>query len=263
MKGKSINDERGSLHIIFVIIAIIAVIGSLGFVFWNNFLGKSQVTEQKITPPSSKKFCLKDENLTASKGVFCSEEIGIKFTIPNFFAGKLRQVDNFEVFQGGLDYHARESAGFSEKTYSANISGNDHFTLTIAREPLRTGYLNVGHANTNTYYDQDTGDLTLVKYPSITYDSTTETTTLSGSYEKADVVPSFYVSSVRIFKGTIGDAGVLQNNYIGVIKNKLVTISLMHDGYMGDPANDPTTIDANKVFEDFDKSIKNIKIIKE
>jgi hypothetical protein len=262
MKSKSVNDERGSLHIILIIIATIAVIGSLGFVFWSNFLSKNRVVEHTVTPPSSKAFCLKDENITASKGVFCSEEIGIKLAIPSFLTGKLTKVDNYEIFQGGLDYNTRESAGHSERVYRASITGDDNFTLTIAQEPIRTGFVDVGYKLSSTYYDRETGDLTLVDSLGSYYDSTTDKyTPLGNTYSKGEVVPSFYVDNIRVFEGGLGDAGMVANTYFFVIGKKIVKISLHYSDYMGPVATDPTTIDADGVFEEFKNSIRNIKTI--
>ena len=207
-----------------------------------------------------KDFCSNGENVKAENGTFCSNEIGIKFTVPSIFVNKLVKADNYEVFEGLLDPTTKKSIGPSENVYRATISGNDNFTFTVAQEPLRTGYVDVGHELQGAYYDQATGDLTLVDTPTSHYDSTTNTSTTTGGYSKGEVVPSFSVDGVRFYKGSIGDAGQTKNAYFGIINNKIVKISLVHVGYMGDPANDPSTINAGKVFDELDKSIKALKI---
>lgn len=254
--------QTGSAHVIIIVILVIALIGALGFVFWNNFFKKEPAVSQKKDTPKVKDFCSAGEDTAAQNGTFCSKEIGVKFTIPSIFVNKLVKADNYEVSEGPLDPNIKKSAGTSENVYRATISGTDNFTLTVAQEPLRTGYVDVGHLLRNTYYDQATGDLTLVNSPASHYDSITNTTTVTGSFSKGEIVPSFNVDGVRFFEGSGGDAGQIKNVYFGIINNKIVKISLEHEAYMGDPANDPTTIDADKVFDELDKSIKALRFVK-
>lgn len=257
------RSQTGSAHVATIVLLVIALIGVLGFVFWNNFLQKEGiVAPQKENQPKVENFCSSGENVAAENGIFCSKEIGIKFTVPSIFVNKLAKIDNYEVFEGSLDPNTKKNAGTSENVYRATISGNDNFTFTIAQEPLRTGYVDVPHKLQNTYYDQITGDLTLVNTPINHYDSATNTFITSGNYSKGEVVSSFSVKDVRLFEGSIGDAGLVENTYFGIINDKIVKISLKNVGYMGNPADDPTTIDANKVFDELNKSIKALKVNK-
>jgi len=259
------RSQAGSAHVAIIIVLIIALLGALGFVFWDNFLKKEEPvsqTDSKPKNPKTQDACSSKENEAAEAGVFCSKIIGVKFSVPTIFTNKLVKADNYEVFEGPLDPNAKKSAGTAENVYRATITGNDNFTFTVAQEPLRTGYVDVGYKLQNTYYDQSTSDLTLVNTPTTHYDSTTNTSTTSGSYSKGEVVPSSNVDGIRFFKGTSGDAGQTEDIYLGVIRNKIVKISLRHGAYMGNPANDPSTIDANKVFDEFNKFIKLLKVIK-
>lgn len=253
------KSQTGSAHAVIIVVLIIALIGGLGFVFWNSFLKKETPVSQTGDTLQVEDFCSSGENVKAENGTFCSKEIGVKFTVPSIFVNKLVKTDNYEVFEGPLDPNAKKSVGTSENVYRATISGNDNFTFSIAQEPLRTGYVDVGHKLQGTYYDQATGDLTLVGTPTSHYNSTTNTST-TGSYSKGEVVPSFSADGVRFYKGSTGDAGRIKNAYFGIINNKIVKISLEHVGYVGNPANDPSTIDADKVFDELDKSIKALKI---
>lgn len=255
------NSQAGGAHIIIIVGVVIVLLGALGYVFWNNSINKKEaVVPQVENKPAAKEFCAPGENVAAEKGTFCSEDMRIKFTVPGIFVDKLAKIDNYPVFEGPLDPHAKKSAGTSELAYQAKITGNDNFTLTIAKEPLRTGYVDVPHLLQGTYFDQATGELTRVNMPTLNYDSRTGTYAQSGEDTKGEAVPSFVVDDVRFYRGTNGDAGITENVYFAVINNKIVKISLKHQGYMGDPAKDPTTIDADKVFEELDKAIKTIKV---
>jgi len=254
------RSQAGSVHVAITVVLVIALIWALGFVFWNSFLKKDATVSQTENKPKTEDFCSSGENVMAENGIFCSKEIGIKLTTPSIFAKKLAKIDNYEVFEGSLDPNTKKNAGTSENVYRSTISGNDNFTFTIAQEPLRIGYIGLYNKLQNSYYDQTTGNLTLVNTPTNHYDSATDTFATSGNYSKGEEVPSFSVDGVRFFKGSNGDAGQIENGYFGVINNKIVKISLKYTGYMGDPADDPTTIDASKVFDELDKSIKTLKV---
>jgi hypothetical protein len=257
------NSQTGSAHIAAIVVLVIALVGALGYIFWNNFLNKEETAVSKTENTSAaKQVCADGENETAEKGTFCSDEMAIKFAVPGIFTGKLAKADNYEVTESSLGPDGEKSAGTSELVYSAKMTGNDNFTFTIAQEPLRSGYVDAPHALQTTYFDKSTGELTQVNIPMSRYDSAKDDYVLSGEYSKGAVVPSFDVDGIRVFKCSNGDAGRAGNIYLAVINDKIVKISLQHDGYMGDPANDPTTIDADKVFEELDKSIKALNVIK-
>lgn len=257
------KSQTGSAQAVVAIMVIVVLVGVLGFVFWNNFLNKkTDVVQTNGNKAKVEEPCTGAQNTAAEKGVFCSKEIGIKVTVPSIFTNKLAKATNYEVFKNSsLNPDSKQSAGMSENVYSAAIKGNDNFTFTIAQEPLRTGYVGVGHLLQNTYYDQADANLTLVKSPTSYYDSTTGTSTTTGSYGKGEVVPSFTADGVRFFKGSIGDAGQTEITYFGVVNGKIVKISLKHAGYMGDPSRDPSTINADSVFAELDAAVKALKVI--
>jgi hypothetical protein len=85
----------------------------------------------------------------------------------------------------------------------------------------------------------------------------------SGEYSIGEALPSFTVDGVTLYKGRDGDAGVEQSIYLAVINKKIVKIQLVHSERLGGPdASDPTTIDADKVFAEFEQSIKSLKVLK-
>lgn len=257
------RSQTGSAHAVVAIIVIVVLVFVLGFVFWNNFLNKkTDVAQTNNNTAKVEEPCTGTQNTTAEKGVFCSKELSVKVTVPSIFISKLAKVANYEVFKNSsLDPSSKQNAGMSENVYSAALSGNDNFTFTIAQEPLRTGYVGVSHLLQNAYYDQADANLTLVKTPTRHYDSTTGTYTTTGSYSKGEAVPSFTADGVRFFKGSVGDAGQTETTYFGVVKGKIVKISLKHVGYMGDPSHDPSTINADNVFAELDAAVKALKVI--
>lgn len=256
------KNQTGNVHAAIIVILVIVLVGALGFVFWKNFLKKDISVSQTESKTTNNSPCSMKENVAAEDGTFCSKEMGVKFTVPSIFANKLTKVDNYEVFQGPLEPSNKVSVGFSENVFKGIINGKDNFTFTIAQEPLRSGYIGVNNALRNTYYDQNTGELTMVTTPTSSYDSATNTFITSGTYSKGEIIPSFDVGDVHFFKGSDGDAGQLENTYVGVVNNKIIKISLKNVAYIGPAADDPTTIDASKVFDELDKSIRILKVIK-
>lgn len=265
---QKITSKTKRTYIIIIILLAVILLGVIGIVVWGNVTRgddapestKSQVSKVKSEPQTES--CTDGENVTAKNGVFCSDDIGIKLKVPAIFSNRLAIADTYEVFQGPLDIKLKTSAGHAEKVYSAVLEGNDNFTLTISQEPLRTGYVGVHYALQNAYFDQKTGDLTLVKPPTSHYNASTDITTMSGDYAVGAPVPSFNVGDVRFFKGSSGDAGALEDVYFSVLNDKIVKISLKYKGYMGDPAHDPTTIEAGPVFAELNSSVKELKVIK-
>lgn len=259
MLKKSQKQSRSAL-VILVIILMVVVVGSLGFVAWTKFSEPKQtapVAEQSA--PVVVADC--EAGGVEKNSTFCSEEIGVKFAVPTVFDGKFKKADNYEIFKGTIDYATRTTAGTSDIVYSAVISGSDNYTLTVAKEPLRSGYVDVGHSLQSTYYDAETGLLSLTNSPPLNYDSATGTYTSSGETTPGDAVPSFMIGDTKFYHGTIGDAGTLYDTYFAVIKGSIVKIKLAHGAYMGPPETDPTTIDYKQVFNEFNEALKNIEVL--
>lgn len=242
------KQSGGALIIILIIIAVLAVLGLLGYVFWSSFMKPAETSEAKTETSIVAEPCGEGEDEAATSGVFCSEEIGIKFTVPEIFTGRFALADNYGIFQGEVDRDTETSAGTSERVLFAELSGTDNFTFTIAREPLRSGYVGVAHGLSGAYFNQDTGVLSGI-------DFSTSSETLG------DAVPSFTVGDTQIFKGTLGDASTSIITYFAVINSKIVKIELNYQGFLGPIEDDPSTIDAQAVFEALDDAIHEIQIL--
>jgi len=244
---------------IVIIVAAIALLSVVGLVAYNSFQTDKNAGEAaKTSPkPEAKKPCSE----TASNGIFCSEDVGIKFTVPTVFKGKLVKADNYEIFHGPIDQHPGAKAGMSELVFSASISGTDNFTFSIAKEPLQSGYVGVYYALQNAYLDKESRVLSQVITPTNQYDSKTGITTETGEYTLGKPVPSLAIDGVRFYKMLNGDAGMRSSTYLAIIKDKVVKIELKHGAYMGDEANDPSTIDADVVFDEFDSMLKNLQVL--
>jgi flagellar basal body-associated protein FliL len=258
------DSQTGSAHIVIVVALVLALVGGLGYVFWDNILNKKEAAVAQVTTkPTAKVFCSDGENTAAEKGVFCSEEVGVRFTVPTILTNKVAKSRDYPVHKGPLDYNARQDAGMSELVYAASVTGNDNFVFTIAQEPLRTGYLDVYQGLQNVYFDEQTTEFSLVNMPTRTYDSATDSYTQQGGYSIGEVLPSFKVDSLKFYKGAGGDAGMIHNVYLAVINKKIIKIQLVHSERLGGPeANNPTTIDADKVFAELEQGVKSLKVNK-
>ena len=254
------DSQSGSVLIVVIVGIAILVLGGLGYVLWNNFNAKDPVTSSpSVSEP--KTFCEDNEDVTAENGVFCSEDIGIKFKVPTIFTNKVEKTANYEVFQSGVNISEKQSAGMSDNVYSVVISGNDNFTFTIAQEPLRTGNIDFPYKMAPTYFNSSNRKLSDINFPTSSYDSKTDTITVQGEYAVGEDVPSFKVGDVPVYKGGYGDAGQLANYYLMIVRDKIVKIVLKHAAYMGPSENDPATIDEAIVFDELDESIKSLIVI--
>jgi len=258
---KNSRNDSGSVFIVGVIVVAVVILGAVGYVAWNKFFAadtKQETTQQDnaVTKP-----CGNNVGVIEHDGVVCSEDIGVKFKSPSIFNDKFKKNDNYEIFKGTIDYGTRASAGNSDVAYSAVIAGTDNFTLTIAKELLRTGYVGVYHGLQNTFYDAGTGILSNVESPMTTYNSANDSSTTTGTYKLGKEVPSFIADGVKFYKGSNGDAGQTGEMYFAVINGSIVKIELKHGAYMGPDSDDPSTIDPKPVFDQLDEAIKNIEII--
>jgi len=255
---KNSYKQNGSVHVVIIIILVAAIVGALGYVVWKNFISTNTTPEAQTTQTEDTGCKPGIE----TNGVFCSDDLGVTFQIPVVLQGKIKSSNNYEVFKGTVDYDTRTSAGTSNAVYSAEITGSDEFTLIISKEPLRSGYVDVGHGLAGTYYDADTGLLSSVTTPTQAYDSATDTTTKLGDYAVGETVPSFMVGNVKVYHGSVGDAGTRIETYFAVINGSIVKIKLTHGAFMGPSENDPATIDADVVFAELDSAVKTMKLIR-
>lgn len=249
--------------IVAIVIAVLAVLGGLGYVLYQNFLAPKEspvVAEQaNDLPLEANIICADGEDEQASEGIFCSVEMGIKFEVPEIFTNTLAVTDNYDVGQGPLDPDDSESAGTSDKLIEAVVEADGMYNFRIAMEPLRTGYIDVPHLLTGTYYDEDSHLLTGVNTPEIMYDAETDTTTRTGEYSIGDTVPSSTYGGVKVFKAVFGDAGTQIVTYVFESHEKLYKVTLNNTVPLGpETSYDYDVIEA--VFLEFDDRISTLEV---
>jgi hypothetical protein len=255
---KTSLHQKGSAHIV-IIILVVTIAGVLGFVFWQKFIQSPPDTQVSQGKPPEKVDPLCAGDAIEQDGIFCSKSIGVKFKIPEVFVGKFQKKENYDVYQGPMESAKGNLDGKSLEYYEAAItSGNETLSLSVAKEPLRTGYSSIGHALQRTYFDASSGDLYLVKGPSLKYDSATDTTKTIGGWSAGELVPSFKIGETKVYYGTVGDVGVSEGGYLMVVDSYLVIIEIKHSA---NPMETPV-LDGEKSFMDLNSNIKQLKVLK-
>ena len=80
------KPQQGSAHLVIIIILTLALVGSLGFVFWQNFVGKDSNTEANVTAETSTdKKVVVDTEESESTEVSFESKIGYSITVPKDF----------------------------------------------------------------------------------------------------------------------------------------------------------------------------------
>src|SRR5687768_9094971 len=74
---KNSSRQNGSMHVVIIVILIVALLGALGFVFWQNFTQKS---EEKTANQSTTK---NESKPKEDDGLLKLADWGIEFTIPD------------------------------------------------------------------------------------------------------------------------------------------------------------------------------------
>lgn len=232
------QTQAGSVHLAIIIILVIALLAGLGFIFWKNSAmqtSSSSASPEVSQPTVNEEFCVSTDGLIEKDGIFCSESIGIQFKVPDEFIGKFAKAKNYDVTKGEMGGE-QVSAGKSLEVYEAKIAVGDEedLSLSVAKEPLRNGYSSIGHMLQRTYFNATTKELTLVYGGEVT---------------------SFYIDGVKIYKGSIGDAGSTENGYLSVVKDNLVVVRIKHSI---NPMED-SIIDFEKIFDSFDNNLQSVK----
>lgn len=257
------SKQTGSTHVVIIIILVLVLIGALGFVFWRNFMQtpKNDKAVQVHQNNSSEKppvACSGYDGAVEKDKVFCSKDVGIELTVPEVFAGKFQKKENYDVFEGTMEDSKGKLAGKSLYNYEAVVSsGDETLSLSIAKEPLRSGYSSISHALQRTYFNESSDSLTLVKSPTRQYNSETGTYTTTGSWSAGDPVPSFIVDSNRIYHGKVGDAGTVEDGYLMAIKDGIIVIRIKD---VANPMKE-STLEIGKVFSELDAYLKQLKFL--
>lgn len=254
------SSQNGSAFVVTIIILAVAIVGALGFVFWQNFMQPSDTQDNQESVSDLvdvDERCAGD--VVEQNGIFCSESIGVEFKIPEVFAGKFQKQENYDVYEGPMDAVEGSPAGKSLEYYEAVVtSGEETLSLSVAKEPLRSGYSSIGHALQKTYFDATSGNLYLVNGPTREYDSATDTTKTTGGWSAGESVPSFDVGETKVYYGSIGDAGIVEDGYLMVVNDHLVVIKIKHTVNLPEePA-----FDSEKSFMDLNSDLKQLQILK-
>lgn len=257
------SKQTGSAHVVIIVTIVVALVGALGFAFWKNFMQPSGIQasqeqpEKTSQPKKAEPVCTGD--FVEEDGVFCSESVGVEFKIPDLFVDKFKKGKNYEVYKGPMESAEGTLTGKSLEYYEAIVaSGEEHLSLTVAKEPLRSGYSSIGHALQRTYFNATNGNLYLVNAPPYDYDSTTGVTTYKGKWTAGEPVPFFEVGKTKVYQGKVGDAGTMENGYLMVVNDHLVIIKVRH---VANPMNEPM-FDAEQTFTDLNSNLKQIKVLK-
>jgi hypothetical protein len=72
------NSQKGSAHVIIITVLVAALIGALGFVFWQNFINKSPADSNVKTGVAAKQ----KTQATATYQTFTLDALGISFQYP-------------------------------------------------------------------------------------------------------------------------------------------------------------------------------------
>lgn len=100
------SKQTGSAHIVVIVALVLALIGTLGFVFWQNFMqsakdSKTVQTHQNKSSEKPTEVCAGYDSAVEKDKVFCSKDIGVEFKIPDVFANKFQKKDNYDVLKVG------------------------------------------------------------------------------------------------------------------------------------------------------------------
>ena len=108
---KYFQKQAGSAHVVIIVVIVAAVLGALGYVFWQNFINKDtseitndskQTTTQSGETPANPVEQPKD----STEGYLVLEDWGIKFKLPED-SGEIRYYkENVTNDNGSFDYYS-------------------------------------------------------------------------------------------------------------------------------------------------------------
>lgn len=89
MKSR-IKEQGSALHIVIVVVLVVALLGALGFIFWQNFINKPNDTQASVEQTNSEQSAPSSEDNSASfvsKDFMTSDNFGITYKIPSTWTG--------------------------------------------------------------------------------------------------------------------------------------------------------------------------------
>ena len=119
------------------IIAIVAIAGTLGWVFYNNMQKQNKTTSSsdssKTVKQHAETFCKENEDAAASQGVFCSEEWGFRLHVPSELKNKM--VAGEASLQGEDSQKIIATKAYVAKEQSQE--SRDNYSFEVAQYPLK------------------------------------------------------------------------------------------------------------------------------
>lgn len=207
-------NQTGSAHAVIIVILVVGLLGTLGFVFWQNFINKPADNQANTAPATVVEQetqdgkCQSDDE-AATNGIFCSEAYGVKFSVPDEFKGKLQQADNKPVYPVSYTEATPAAIGQTERVVSAEFTEGEYsYTLTVSLYPQIAG-MTLGLAGGDEFV---VGEKKLVstasgeeypEYPFVTTDNDT-----------------------KIYRDTYGDVGYMLYSNAVVAGDKVIKIEL-------------------------------------
>lgn len=191
---------------IILVVLVVALAGGLGWMFYDKVQTQSEKSDKdqskQVDNDSKKDDVCKDGDTSASDGVFCAQDVGVKIEVPDAFVGKFKKIDNYEVQTQRSIKDTPTTFGTSVVTYEASFEDtNGPRSMIISKEPLRDFKV---ESSMPSMFNKDSLKVT-------DWDGKeAETVTLDGK--------KFYTYGV-------GDAGAIGITYLAVIDGNLTVIS--------------------------------------
>jgi hypothetical protein len=130
---KNSSKQVGSAHLIIITIIVLAILGALGFVFWNNFAKKSPTNTSNESTKTDKP--TQDTQPAAKK--LKLDDWSVAFTVPTDLS--VKDVYYYKAHVGeGPDYYGfttnrvRAEGGYCDNQVTGNL-------LTLTRNSSKTG----------------------------------------------------------------------------------------------------------------------------
>jgi len=131
------NKQQGSAHVIVVVILVVALLGALGFIFWQNFLKKDEVAKQSETTKTTDVPKTEAEKEPATK-TYEATAYSFEYPADGWVAdlstsdGSYGSVDAPTVKT--LDYVANIGMGVDSGAYVAVYAGAPNSTLAEMKQ---------------------------------------------------------------------------------------------------------------------------------
>ena len=141
------THEKGSAHVIIISILIVALLGALGFIFWQNFLNKSQ-DSKSTESESSKMSAAKSDTTTSATNtqVVADGIINGSFLYPS--EGMPPDLEAHAVnLDTNKEYSTKEHINSAEYTYRVGFklsvpAGRYYLYATLPSSPRTKAYYN-------------------------------------------------------------------------------------------------------------------------